>query len=302
MSVESKRSSRIQFGVLFDTALVDVKDDAKLQFMTEIHDKLSNNEPVSDGHLYDYCVCLWSFVDFLRANPKLATTAPLEFVCRGQACNCYWWEVLTTTERYADCVATATQSIRSGAECKQKLEAFRSCRNALGLLYKLRTEALPLWTDRGSAAAFASEVNKRSEACDQLYKLIRCRALLIGAQVIENDVNQSHSVAQMHAAIYELSDKKDTSALAASLLAESRYMHHTGEYGMAISLAQTYERVQSDITHPDLNIWRKSNQTTWHAIVPAVLEPNQALVTPSKQYEKGAAPAKLVLFALKKKT
>lgn len=306
MSIETKSkapaSFRIPFAVLFDANAVEIKDSTKVNFMSNIHGKRIDNQPISDAHLYDYCVCLWSFVEFLRTHPTLQTTMPLEFLVRGTVCNCYWWEVMTATNQYAEQIASKV--IPSKSESKVKLEAFRSCKAALGLLHKWKTEGWTQWTDRGPATAFGVMLNKIQESNDALHKALWKRALSIGAQVIENNMASAHSAAQMYATIYELSDRKDTLALATGLQVESRHLHHVAEYGMAIALAQAYERIQSDITHPDLNIWLKSNDTTWHAQIPMALDATTALanVGTTKAYEKGTPVVIPVLFELKKKT
>jgi hypothetical protein len=292
------KSFRISFETLFDRAVVEVKDEAKVRLMTEVHNKLLDNQTVTDAQLYDYCVYLWSFVDFVRDNPKLGTTVPLEWLVKGIACNCYWWEVLMVTNHYADRIAAAKTPVDS----KAKLAVFRSTRNALGLLQKLTTEALPLWTDRGESTAFNTEVRKQAEIANALHKALWTKALTIGIEVAGRDLDKAHSVAQMCATLFELSDKKDVLSLTTGLLAQSRHLHHIADYGQAIALAQAYERIQGDITHPDLAEWLKTNESVWHAKIPAALDAGTALMTigKSKAYEKGAPPNKVILFAAKK--
>ena len=294
--MESKKSFRISFATLFDRDKVVIKDQAKVESMTEVHNKLIEDKPVTDAQLYDYLVCLWSFIEFVRANRGLETTVPLEFVVKGIVGNCYWWEVLMATNYYADRIVGQTVK----PETKAKLEAFRNCRAALGLLYKCR-EVDSIWTKRGTSTAFANEVKKQFEINRTLHKALWVRALTIGAQEMEKDLKTTHTAAQLYATVYELTDKRDKMILAAGLRAESLHRHHIAEFGMAIALAEAYERVTKDAAHPELSEWQKINAATWKAEVPAALDPGVALskVGKSNLYEKGAVPEKVILFAIK---
>jgi hypothetical protein len=302
---ETKRASksfRVPFEILFDRTVVDIKDETKVRLMTEVHDKLLDNSTISDTQLYEYCVYLWSFVQFVRGNPMLCTTVPLDWLFKGMTCNCYWWEVLTATNRYADCVASLAAKTTSSSETRSKLFAFRACRNALGLLHKLATEALPVWTDRGKSEAFLAEIRKQEDLALSLHKTLWIKALTIGVEVAGAEIKQAHNVAQMCATLYDLSERKDTHTLAKGLLAESRHLHHLADYASAIALAQAYERVQKDATHPELAEWLKLNDTVWHSKIPAPVDAATALmaVGKSKAYEKGTPPVSVTLFTMKK--
>lgn len=294
---ESKRK-RIVFESLFLPDEVTVKQPKLLQAMTWALDRLAAGEDIPVTELYDYCVGLWSLVEFLRAHPDLRTTVPLEFVAHKIACNCYWWEVITRTDQYAACVA----KMAADKDTASLVALMMACRQALGLLRRLGSEALPEWSDRGKSAGFATELEREIKSSTDLHKQVWLRALGVGAQVLGDKPETAQQSAQMHATIFQLTGKEDTIVLGRGLLVRSIHLHYTGQYGMAIAVAQAYEKVNKGVVHPHLESWLKSNAAVWKQTVPPPLDGAEALMAAgtTTQYYAGAAPPRLVLFELKK--
>lgn len=296
--MESK-SNRIVFEELFDSASVELKDEKRVRQMTIAHDALLGNGDLTDVSLYDYCVSLWSLVDFVRAHRDLKTTKPLEFTVRGWSCNCYWWEVLSSTVLFAE-RASKLPELKADDPSGMRVAHVQNYRMALGLLHKLRAEALPAWKNRTEDTEFLNEIKAQIATADRLQSQLWARILRIVAVYIGDDVRDAHKVAQVHARIYELTNKTEKRNLTAALLSESLYLYHIGENANALAMAQLYEKLLPDVAHTYRAEWAKKNETAWRLRIP-VYDADAALqvIGTTSAHEKGEAPAKLVLFAIK---
>jgi hypothetical protein len=292
------RSFRISFETLFDAKEVEIKSPAEVKALSAVHTKLLQVEKVELDALYEYCVNLWSFIDFLRANRDLGTTVPLDFLIGKIHCNCYWYAMWTATNLYATSVAH--DKVPAGADMRLKL--FKATKQALGLIFKLKSEAWPAWTERGESAAFEQEMEKHKATTESTQKRLLLYAYTMAAQTLEKSEDKSHAVALLWATAYDLSDKKDVMPLSRGILAESLYQHRIAEYPMAIALAQAYQKLQPDVVHPELNAWMATNESTWRTTLLPAIDAAEALgkLERSRVYDKGMAPPKRILFARKK--
>lgn len=297
-SAPAPRSFRISFETLFDTKEVTVTAPEAVKFLSTVHTKLLQVDRVELDDLYNYCVNLWGFIDFVRAHRDLGTTVPLDFLTGKIHCNCYWYAMWTATNMYA--ARVTHDKVPAGPDAR--LKVFKASKQALGLIHRLKIEAWPNWTDRGASAAFELELEKHKAVTESTLKTLLLHTYTMAAQTMEKSPDNPHIAACMWARVYDLSDKKDNMALSRGLLAESKYFHGTAEYPMAIALAQAYQRLQPDAVHPELNAWMATNDSTWHATLLPPIDATEALnkIERSRVYDKGMAPPRRVLFARKK--
>lgn len=282
---------KIDFATVFLREQVAVADRKLVNSLTESHNALLENKAID---LYDYCVNLWSFADFVRLYRTLRTTRPLEFLVRNWSCNCYFWSLLTRTNQYAESVAEE-RTPGEAADAKDRALAFKRVKQAIGLLWGVQQRMV--WLDLESP--FKAEVDKELAKNKGLCAKLRSRALAFAAWVHSKDDTKHTQCAELYATAHDIdvTDVKDR-ILAAKALMSKSYAHHSfAEYGDAISAARAYEAMGKSHCHPLLVEWERANAMTYKRDVPVrTAEEELALIKRVPDFTKGTAVEQRVLY------